>query len=919
MKFRIIDTLNTVLSIAWLGVLVTACEPKVPLNFEIPKSLLDLAMRSPPSVYWDQRLVTVSEGAGSVSLVLRLTAPSPLQIKVPILPNSAIPGYSGTTATFAPGSTEARVSIPIRQNTEIESSLSRSANLVIGLPDYANQGTPGSLELSIVDDDRPVIGFSILDQNVSESSGAITLTAESDRPVGGTTPLKVTFDVGGSAATGTDFTLGATSFSFEPGSKSASVTLDPIKNSSETPLKNVTLKLTRADSDKYALNPTRLSSQVVIRDDDGALRVGFSPMVGATIEGSTLKISVSEAAGTIQVPVLLNRSNPTSVSLPVTVGPKPSAISGVDFMLYQKQVTIQAGATRGEVSFKVVDNLNYKGSRSFALVLGTPNEGATLLGFTQLLVTINDNESPPTFQFENLQVSRSEGSGIIDIPVSLSGLSAVGITAKATLGSSLGTRDANGVLTGESLLGEAIAGVDFNRTRDTVTIPAGFTRGNFQITAIDDTSNEDPEDMIAVLTAGASVDSRGLNRTVVTLIDNDPSPRVQWSVASQTIDESGGKALVVAKLEPDQAAGKIIHIPFGVSGSAQLGVHHNLTPSEIIIPKGSNQATLEVPLVRDSNSEPNQNLILTLQDGGNVLVGTLATHTIQITDLSGFIPSITAFQNTVWTYVRGQACYSCHKPGGSAGALAPFASDNLQDAFNAAVARTNFTNIPSSLLVSKLQTPTHQTLASLTPDLITQITNWMNQSGGSGGGSPGGPSSSSGSGSLGIQDFQAIEATLSAATQIAIPAVPSGTYPTLRDNTSADGDPIGFSAPMAGAYIGLAAYYCKEMVNDIGKSGAPKRGFDQITGLNNFSVSVAGFTPPMQDQVTQRLAELFWQRSATPEELTEMRLMVAEILAPDPSPNPTPTPSPAPPAITVKSLAIGICTAIGGSVETFDN
>jgi hypothetical protein len=308
---------------------------------------------------------------------------------------------------------------------------------------------------------------------------------------------------------------------------------------------------------------------------------------------------------------------------------------------------------------------------------------------------------------------------------------------------------------------------------------------------------------------------------------------------------------------------------------------------------------------------------VTLTGNGNAALGSNSVHTLTITDGSGFTPSLTAFQSTVWTYVRSQQCYTCHKPGAQA-EFAPFASDSVQDAFNAAVGRSNFSNIPQSLLVTKLNSGTHKQFSSLAPTMITQITNWKDGSGGGGdptnggGGSPTSgsngtdPTSLSG-GSVGIQDFLQIEAAFSSATQIPIPALNlAGTYHILRANISSDGDPTGISAPMAGAYIGVGAHYCKAMIDEISGSSQNKRGFDQVPGLSNFNVGVANFNPTMQTQVTQKLAELFWQRQATAAEVSEIQSLVTDLRASGPS-------------LTTKVLGTAMCSAISGAVEAIDN
>lgn len=912
MKSQPRDPAHSMLRLVLTMILASSCQVKDPLQFEIPKALIESALQAPPNAFFAQSEVIVKENAGSARIRLRLSAPSPLTVRVPVSPTSEIPGFSRGFAVFNPGSTEAEVLIPVSQDSIINSASPRNTDLQIGLPEYAIQGLPATMTLRIVDDDRPVVRFTALDRDFSESQGSVTLTAVSDRPFSGQNAVNVPIQLSGSASNGSDYSLSSTNLSFPPGASSASVTVNLTNNSTVSDLKNIVFTLSRLGNSTYDLHPTENRAQIVIRDDEGPLRIGFSPLPNLSGTGTNSQsIRLPESAGNLQVPVLLNRPATTSVSVPVTIMTNPTAVSGVDYMLFSSQVTVQAGNTRGILSFSLIDNLSFKGSRSFTLQLGSPNGGATLGSISRLNVEITDNETAPTIEFQSLSLSRAENSGIVEIPVVLSSLSTATVTGSTTLGSDD---------SGTTLLGDAIRGQDFNVTSANFSISAGAVRGLVRITLLNDSLNEDTETMVGVLndasSSGATVRAAGTTRTSVFITDDDPNVSIAWDTGSQTVAESSGKAIVKVKL--DGPAGKTVHVPLSISGTAQLGIDHELTPREILIEKGGTEGTLEVPLIKDSASSPDKTIILTLQDSGNARIGATSQHTVTVTDSSGFTPSLAAFESTVYAFVRTQACATCHTPGGQA-EFAPFASGNLQSAFDAALARVNFENIPGSLLVTKLQTGFHQGYSGLQPELITQITNWKNQSegGGSTTGGGGGSGSTSGSGStgttlaggsVGIQDFVQIEATLSSATQTAIPPLnQGGTYNILRANISADGDPLGISAPMAGAYIGLGAHYCKTMIDEVSNANSTnKRGFNMIQGLSNFNAASTSFNPAMQAQVTQRFAELLWQRTATTIEVEEVQALVNDLRV-------------AAPTITTKLLGIAMCSAMAGSLEAIDN
>ncbi len=915
--------------------LLVACQSKAPLTFQIPKELVEAALRSPPNVYWASTSATTNEANGSVQLELRLSAPSPLSVRVPVLPVDTMPGFTGATAEFPPGSTSTMISIPVPRDGVINSVSPRIFNLQLGLPDYANQGLPGILELRVIDDDRPVVRFSSASLDVAENQGSVTLTAISDRPIPGSTPVTVavaapTPSSGANAVNavaGSDFTLPSGGFTFQPGSKSASISVTILNNSSINPIRNALFTLSRSDGSVYNIDPALGVSQVLIRDDDGPLRAGFAPAtLGSISSTGSYSIRISESAGNFKIPVLLNRPSTSATTIPVTIASGATAIAGSDYVLLTNQVTIQAGNTRGEVSFSVVDNSNFKGNRRFALVLGTPNNGVTLDGITSVTVEIAENDPAPTVQFETSLITRNENSGVVEIPVSLSSLIASNVSVSAAIGSDIpppppATPTPTPTV---NYLGDAVKGEDFTVSNSTLSIPAGSARGVFKITLLNDTLSEDTEAIIGAITAASALQGRtlsisGIGRTRVDIVDDDPNPVIQWSNLSQTVDESSGKAVVSANI--NQTAGKTVHVPFTLSGSGVAGEHYDLSPSEIIIPKGLLTGSIEIPLIRDPMSEPDKTLILTLTGDGNATPGAIPVHTLTLTDSSGFTPTLAAFQTTVYKLVRDRNCQSCHSPTGSKKDAA-FASDNLQEAFDAALfaGRTNFTDIPASKLVVKM-VDNHQGFKTRFPtidaDMIAAIQAWKNIS--ISGGSTSGSTTTTGSGttgrtpvtlsygSVGIQDYLQTEASFSSATNVPTPPnTITGTYPLLRDSISSDGDPLGISAPMAGAYIGLGAHYCKIMIDDVAGTGVNKRGFDRIQGLSNFKVSAAGFTPAMQAQVGQRLAEMFWQRPATDAEIQELQALVTDLRASNSS-------------LSTATLGLAMCASVAGSVESIDN
>lgn len=114
-----------------------------------------------------------------------------------------------------------------------------------------------------------------------------------------------------------------------------------------------------------------------------------------TVSWQDATLSVSEAAGTVSIPVRLSIPSSSSVSVPFTV----SGTSGAaDHDLVAGSVTFAAGSASASISFDVTDDALEEGNETVVITLGTPGgspQAATIAGPASHTLTIVENDGAP--------------------------------------------------------------------------------------------------------------------------------------------------------------------------------------------------------------------------------------------------------------------------------------------------------------------------------------------------------------------------------------------------------------------------------------------------------------------------------------------------------------------------------------------
>lgn len=177
----------------------------------------------------------------------------------------------------------------------------------------------------------------------------------------------------------------------------------------------------------------------------------------------------------------------------------------------------------------------------------------------------------------------------------------------------------------------ASAGVDFEATSGEITIPIGSLSSSISFKVLPDSLDEEDETFLISISdpTNATLKS-GLTESIVTIRDTDPTPSVSFTTDTISVTEETG--FFTVKLKIDTASGKIIQVPFALSGLATESEDYNLiTKSPIRVESGKTSANIEFEIINDSIPEGGESIKIELLDPSNAVLTKQNELTIIIT------------------------------------------------------------------------------------------------------------------------------------------------------------------------------------------------------------------------------------------------------------------------------------------------
>jgi uncharacterized delta-60 repeat protein len=345
------------------------------------------SIAGPGSVEFSQPVYAIGENTGNAVISVRRRGGTTSDITVDYYSGvgTATPGTDYTpvasTLTFLEGETEQTFSVPLVNDFVGEPNETVPLFLTNQTAGVTLGAVPRST-LIIVNDDSGV-GFSSAGYTVNENAvgGGVVITVLRTGATNGTATVDYR-TANGTARSPQDYLAQSGTITFLPGQTSHNLVIpivdDTVIESDETFLVLLT----------NLVGSTALSvpaATVTIRDND--FRTG-------NLIFSATSYSVLESAGSVVITVL--RTNGTTGAVTVdyrTVS--GTALSGNDFVAQSGTLVFNEGQSVGVITIPILDDSLVEGDEDFQVILSNPGGGALILGATNAVVTILDEEFGP--------------------------------------------------------------------------------------------------------------------------------------------------------------------------------------------------------------------------------------------------------------------------------------------------------------------------------------------------------------------------------------------------------------------------------------------------------------------------------------------------------------------------------------------
>lgn len=472
----------------------------------------------------------------------------------------------------------------------------------------ATLGTPSSTVLTIVDDE-PTFAFTVDQITVKESQTSVLATVRRTGPL--TTAASVNFTTTNGSATGgtspgDDFqpTSGTLAFPAKMATRTIVVKLRPDADFEPTQAFSIDLSAPSVGMDLGS--PSSLT--VNIPNDDLGGTFSFVAASYTVLETKpSVLLTVKRTGGLANAQVSYETVDGTALSGNDFTGTGPTPL------------TFAAGKTSATITIPIIHDPAAEGTRSFTVPLSGATAGGSLGTPSTATVMIQDVETVVMFGAATYTVKEpTSGTATLLIPVKRVGPAGPFTVNYAVTGTANGT---------DFTIGPA-SPLSFGATE---------LVKNLTLTVNSDGLFEGNETVVLTLSSPTGAGLGTIPVTTVTITDEDPV--ISFGAAAYSMSEPTGSAPVQALITVKRAGNLLLgsQVSYTISpGSAGDGSDYNsagATPaSPMAFLSGQSAVTIKVPILPDTEDEPNETFTVTLSLPANASLGSLSTTTVTIKD-----------------------------------------------------------------------------------------------------------------------------------------------------------------------------------------------------------------------------------------------------------------------------------------------
>ena len=460
--------------------------------------------------------------------------------------------------------------------------------------------------------------FSAPTYTVSEGAAFATITVK--RTKGDAVPGSVGYSTepGSATAAGLNPDYAATSGTLAFGANQTSatfqvpITKDYVLEANET----VVLRLLDPQPaiEGASLGPQSTAVLTIVDNDlGGKIQLGAAQFsVNAATADATANLTVKRTGGL---------ASGVTVHYAFTDG---TAAGGVDYDNTPGDLTfpaVGASATTQTIPVKVFGNPDQ--AKGFTVTLSSPMGGAVLGAPAAATVTILGALPTLAFGSGTYSAKTTQPTALITVKRSAPSTGTVTVHFATSPGTAVNGGGDYTDVSGDLTFGP-------NVSQKTFTVP--ITKDPF----VDPSKTVNLTLSSPTWSLGTAVVDAFLGSSVLTIMNPNLVPTVQFSAASYTGNEAMASALITVKRTGDLAG--TVTVAYGATGGTATngGVDYTLASGVLTFPPNVAQATIPIAIVNDTEAEGTETVGLTLSGptwtGGAAVVGALGTATLNIID-----------------------------------------------------------------------------------------------------------------------------------------------------------------------------------------------------------------------------------------------------------------------------------------------
>lgn len=323
----------------------------------------------------------------------------------------------------------------------------------------------------------------------------------------------------------------------------------------------------------------------------------------------------NESDGTALITVTLTAPSAQTASVTYATS-DGTATAGSDYTVTNGVLIFGVGETVKSFTVPIVDDvIQDNGTETVNLTLSSPVSATLGLVPTATLFLV-DNDAT-TVQFAAAATTVNENSGTAAIAVTLSRAAAFPITVNYATSN-----------------GSALAGSDYTAAFGSLLFAPGEISKTFAVTITNDNifeSNDTLNLTLSNVTPVTVTTSIPGNSAVLTIVDDDPQPTVQFSTSAYAVGEAASSATIAVNL--NSLSSLPVTVNYATSnGTALAGSDYTAATGTLTFAPGETNKTFVVPITADTLDEANEVINLSLSSPAGATLGTPASAPLTITD-----------------------------------------------------------------------------------------------------------------------------------------------------------------------------------------------------------------------------------------------------------------------------------------------